>query len=614
MKLTVICPQDSKTKAKSKKKAPKHPFTYDDLLVGLASNDIEPESIRELILIAKHPLNNLLNDLIKIYGLNYDTVTKLDEATKKASKILVLHKYKTSVKDYKQLVPKAHVKKVINYEVGSLSYVTNMLWVPKAHIDEDQLATSFDRRMYDDTKCQKCPFLESRHDPDNCDPCGAYQGRIIAYQNKTIGGRKFIGLPIGAKLDIKKVLHNYPASYKQVVDARPVVRVAKDMEFHGTLRPYQKKAVKALTATPSSGILRSAPRTGKTIMSMALICNNGLKTIFMAGQGDWLKQAHKEAKNFTRLVKENRIGYCKKLADFDKYDVCLVTYQTFLSVKGQELLEKIRHKFGLLVVDEVHMSAAPKFSSIVNSFNAKWKFGLTAEVERKDQRHWLCYSIFGPVKFETEVETLKPLVQLEEMPCVPPTPYKRWDAAMNWMATDAARNKIIFKQIIKDVKAGRHLVVPVVRVSHAIALADAINRVMPGTAMAFHGKSNRPAILKAAIEGDIKVVTGIRSILSTGINVPKWDTLYVVIPQSNPPKQYQELSRIATPMPGKPTPIIRHWISKWGAEIGCLRTCMQVYRKHCTISRSTEMVYRNLTDNRPGYGKQGQYKRANPFA
>jgi superfamily II DNA or RNA helicase len=587
-------------------------LTYDDLLVALKESGLAPSALTEILVpSSQKQLLPLTVQLAHDLGIAHKTIKDHNRLQKKTAAALVLV---PRTKDRKLGSHYFSVCKPISnmvHVLGSRSFVTNMLWVPEKAVDMELLNRLFDRRMYDENSCAKCPYLENRHDDDTCTPCASYKGRIVAYRRRIVGLTPFIGLPVGARADIKKVLHLDPDAYKTALDSRPEIRVKSPMTFKGKLHDYQEHAVTRLTATPASGILRSAPRTGKTIMSMALICRNGLKTIFMAAQEDWLKQAHKEATRFTNLVTKQRIGFCKRLEDFNKYDVCLATYQSFLSPKGKKMLEQIRHMFGMLIVDEVHMSAADKFSSVVNEFNCKWKFGLTAEVERKDQRHWLCFSIFGPVKVQTTVETLRPLLDLQPIDCTPPTAYKLWHYGMDWMARDGKRNRIILQQIIKDIDAGRHLVVPVVRVSHAKGLADAINRVRPGTAMAFHGKSDRDKILKLATSGDIKVVTGIRSITSTGINIPLWDTLYVVVPISNPPKQYQELTRIATPLEGKPTPIIRHFVSKWGAETGCLRTCMKVYRQHCSVSRMTENTYQQLTDRQSKFGTNGRPR--NPF-
>lgn len=471
-----------------------------------------------------------------------------------------------------------------SYIPGQTPILSNMLWVPEKLVKTELLKDLLDRRIYDEDKCRRCPTLPDRHDTDICDPCPAYSGRIQAYKKVDVYGKPMVGLPLGAGKEIREICKVIP----KYLDIRPKPIFQSKTKFIGKLKDYQVKAVDEMASGQKSGILESAPRSGKTIMSLAIICKIGYKTLFLASQVDLLKQAISEAKQFTTAVKHNAIGICKKLEDFKKYDICLATYQSFLSPGGKQMLQRIQHMFGTLVIDEVHNVGAEKFSQVVNTLSCTFKFGLTAEVERKDNRHWVVYKLLGDIKARTTAETLRPKVYLHTINLSPVNQYRTWVHGTNWIAESPERNKAILRQVVKDIDSGRHLLIPVIRVMHATALTEAINRLRPGTAISFTGKSDREKVLKLARSGEVKVVVGIRSIVSTGINVPIWDTLYVVTPISNPPKLYQELKRISTPLENKPKPILRHWLSGWGPETGCLRTCVKSYHQHCDIPKVTE--------------------------
>jgi hypothetical protein len=156
---------------------------------------------------------------------------------------------------------------------------------------------------------------------------------------------------------------------------------------------------------------------------------------------------------------------------------------------------------------------------------------------------------------------------------------------MRYLANHKERNALIVKHAVHDIKAGRSIVIPVTLVKHARDLAEAINKKMgKEVAVAFVSqgltKERRREILIGARSYKIKCIVGIRTLVQTGVNVPRWDTLYEVMPISNVPKFTQETARIRTDEPGKQFPLIKHFIEQFGPSTGCFRTCwFQTYVK-----------------------------------
>lgn len=55
------------------------------------------------------------------------------------------------------------------------------------------------------------------------------------------------------------------------------------------------------------------------------------------------------------------------------------------------------HKFGSVICDEVQRFAAPTFQKVIDIFPARFRFGISADETRRDQREWLIYDAFGEV-------------------------------------------------------------------------------------------------------------------------------------------------------------------------------------------------------------------------
>lgn len=345
-----------------------------------------------------------------------------------------------------------------------------------------------------------------------------------------------------------------------------------------------------------------------TLMSLTAAVRMGRKTLILAKQEDLLKQFIIEltqSTNISDLDKFNgtqSFGICNTVEDFEKYQICLATYQKFITKKGKEKLKAIRKMFGTVFVDEAHNCAAEAFSKVVDAFYAKNRFGLTATDKRKDGLEFVTKQILGDVVTEAKVDSLIPKVVIVETGIKPKYPYKTWHSAMQFLARNEERIALILRWIKKDLKAGRKIVIPL---TYKFQVKDLVKRIrkMGYTAEEFVGGTNREKLLKKARAGKIDVVVGIRSILSTGVNVPCWSAIFTLAPINNPPNYYQETTRVCTPMENKPQPLIRIFVDDMPMTKGCFRSCYTktyLAEKYIISEKSRETARRILSTMKNG--------------
>ena len=427
--------------------------------------------------------------------------------------------------------------------------------------------------------CMECSNLPERPN-DLCERCPVYDGCYKLFKNVVVGNNKYIQVPVGSLASVKKIIEKIDESETIIVDKQPENLFIKKINFTGKLLPQQQEAILPLIEK-KRGELKAPPRSGKTVLSTALICKLRRKTLILANQRDWLVGfmetfvGSKTQKALTDIDKD-RIGFCKDLDDFKKYDVCLATVQTFYSEKGQSILEKIRDFFEVVIIDEVHTAAAAKYLKIIGKINSRYMIGLSGTPYRKDTKHIMTEQLIGPVIHTIELKTMQPTVKVVS------TNYKKnfrgntpWHLLTGSIEKDEQRIKIIAKEVIKDVKDGHMVLIPLSGLKAIQKTIECINKIAgERLAYPFTGslrKKDRDLTIENARRYKVKVIVGTSKILSTGINIPRASCIYEVSLSSNEANAEQRMRRVLTYTKDKPAPVIKFFLDDSNVRRNCMR-------------------------------------------
>lgn len=459
------------------------------------------------------------------------------------------------------------------------------LYIPINKVNDEayeKIEKRFERDVYKEEKtCEACDYFSERP-CDVCDNCPNYEGKVKMHSLvKRKSGKEFLRLPFGARTQVEKIFG--PVTF---VNKNEDVPMKRPIEFTGKLYEDQKLATKKMIRA-EFGVLKSPPRSGKTVMGAYVVCELGQKTLILASQKDWLDNFYEtfvgsETQKALTSIKKKRIGFPKKLSEFEQFDVCLVTYQKFLSPKGKKLLKAISKMFGIVLIDEVQTVGAREFSIVISQIHSRYKFGVSGTPQRKDSKEYIIYNLLGPIFYENKVEKLRPRLEYVHTQLAGKMP-QQWTYIVNKIEKDPKRLKLIAETAIADVK-NKHLVfIPFTRVAVIRALVKAINQMAGRTiAAAFYGgitKEKRISLIQEARDYKIKIVVGNTRLLSTGINVPRASMLYQASPASNLPKAEQRFSRILTPYDGKPEPVIKYFLD----DVEVVRSCLRKEHWQCLI-------------------------------
>lgn len=507
--------------------------------------------------------------------------------------------------------------------------IRDRAYIPIKLLNTREVKDHYTTRMYEDKACIKCEHMPERH-MYLCDTCENYKGTVKLYSMLQKNGVNYIGLPIGDKKNFKRVT-GLDFSEMKIKDRR--VRAPFTVKFKMLIDPRDYQApVVAKFLTKKYGLIEAPPRTGKTFMMLYIAYKLGQRMVLLANQHEFLEQfldhiRGNEAEGIPKCTnlpeREKKLGrklfgFPKKDEDFENFQFFVMTYQQFLSEKkGKNRFKKIARNVGTMAVDEVHKGNSHEFATVISRFPSLYKFGVTATVERKDKRHFIIKNLLGPVVAKSSREALTPTVILHKTEFVPKRTYTGragWVYANQALAGDKKRNQMIVDWVMKDLKNGHNLVIPVVFKKHALDLQEMINREYQKVfntnkkiCAVFTGgggdkqKVVRKQILSDAKANKIRVIVGIRSMLSHGLNVPSWSCIYECMPISNEPNLKQETKRVCTPMEGKRDPIIRLFVDMdLGISIGCARNSikhMKGFKYHFKkTDKQREFMYEILGD------------------
>ena len=297
--------------------------------------------------------------------------------------------------------------------------------------------------------------------------------------------------------------------------------------FNGTLLPYQPAAVehvvRALRESPvHGGLLEAACGAGKTTMALFVASVLAVPVMVLVHTGKLLEQWVLRAKQY---LPNARLGTLQgKQRPGPDCDICIGMLQTVMNLDCTLPVQR----YGLLVVDECHHICASSFSRAVTKFDAPYRLGLTATVQRGDGTVHAIEWIIGPRLYSIECTSVRVgvlTVAYDDPEFEHVT--RKWDkTAMDWVATltrltsDAWRTRRIAELLYElAVKEGRR----VVAISSRKRLLEDLHALLPGSGL-IAGKIRTGK--------DEPILLASQGLVAEGIDDPRLDTLVLLTPVS----------------------------------------------------------------------------------
>jgi len=329
-----------------------------------------------------------------------------------------------------------------------------------------------------------------------------------------------------------------------------------------TLRDHQAEAIAAIDRCGihrGIGTIKMPIRSGKTITGAAVIRALACPALFVVPTRELARQA---LRDLGECLQEE-IGIIGEGEWLERR--CTVAIAGSLAAArrtGRKEWKKMRGKWGLAIVDEVHHMCGGAWTAAVESLRCRYRIGLSAtayfelgsEVERGILRaRALCGGIVHDISISRMVDEgylIAPDVTIHkiEVPGIDKLP---WGATLQARGLQAAaRNKIIVREAGKIAARGGRCIVVCSRLDHVANLG----RLMSAAGIA-HSELVGPTPDEDRIAARRDLVSGLRpiaisTVLGEGVNLPEVDAV-IVADGGKDPKAVTQKMRCLTPAPGK---------------------------------------------------------------
>jgi superfamily II DNA or RNA helicase len=352
------------------------------------------------------------------------------------------------------------------------------------------------------------------------------------------------------------------------------------LEFSGTLRGYQAKAIGSATLH-SNGVVIAPCGSGKTVMGCALMAHWRQPATVLCHTKELLTQWRDSIRRFLG-VEPGIIG----AGDATFSDTVNVALVQALTAKP-DILQELTRRTGLVMLDECHHCPAETFTTVMQAFPAAIRYGLSATPTRADGLTSFVTSVIGPYRaiithgeLEAAGVRVVPDIRFVRTGASVWNVVEDWSGVMRGLAENGARNRLICELARDAVNEGRTVLLLAGLVDHVEYLGGELGSV----ARVLHGrmaKKARERALSDIREGKASILIGTQ-VADEGLDLPTLDTLILASPSRSPGRTEQRVGRILRNLEGKRQAVVYDLVDDHPVLFGQARSrFFDAYRELC---------------------------------
>ena len=354
-------------------------------------------------------------------------------------------------------------------------------------------------------------------------------------------------------------------------------------------RPHQRRAAREIIRH-QQGMYEAPTGSGKTVTCIGFLTEKSpARTLILVDKLDLMNQWRSELAKWLKVDIDD-IG---QIGDGKWNEGERITVATVQSIWKQmpAINADWFQSWDCVIVDECHHVSAQTIQDIVGSFTAKYRFGVSATPDRKDDKFEFALNILGEVFWEDNEEELRekgvlmrPTVQVvrtefdyaywpdhdadEDYECLVPfcrmhgkrAHFHRNNYAnlKTALVSDHDRNTLIAETLARELGQPHHhlIVSDEIRQLEALAVTvDATLHGLPCFVMTGKVTGKRRVDIKAEIES-VPACIIFATVAKEGMDIPAVDRIYLPFPTKNPKKVQQWIGRGTRVAEGKESTVI----------------------------------------------------------
>lgn len=286
-------------------------------------------------------------------------------------------------------------------------------------------------------------------------------------------------------------------------------------------RDYQADIVAKWRETkPTEGVFDLSTGSGKTLLALQIIKELGLTATILVPTNIILNQFIEESKKY--------FGYDLGVINGKEKNIKEITVASIASLfNNPELLKELVSNTSVLFVDECQGAVSDKRVEVIEQFNPSYIYGLSGTPTREDGQTQAIHFYFGNTIEKYEAVMIKPTVEIINSETFLPV-MVNYAEMQDKMIENKSRNILIAGLAMGEMLEGRKVLVLTKRIEHY----QTIRQMLPkgdGIIAANSTDIMLAERLEALRENkmDFQCILGTFSLLGTGFNIEKLDTLII---------------------------------------------------------------------------------------
>ena len=364
------------------------------------------------------------------------------------------------------------------------------------------------------------------------------------------------------KNNIKYQIDNQTHKYENV-----------NWEFTGTLRPFQKIAVKKMLSE-DTGTLCAPTGSGKTVMGLYIIAQRKQPTLIVVHTKELLHQWIDRIEQFLNINK-NQIGQIGNGNLDENKNITVALIQTLK--KYQEIIDQ----YSYLMIDECHRAPSKTHTDIASQFKGRYITGLSATPYRNDKLdkviEWYCGPILhkisaGELIKKGHIIGIKSIIRRTNFNSQLENPADEYPKLLQEISFDKERNQMIVNDIIEVVGNKETCLVLSDRKAHCQELKDLLSlslksgygiEILTGDTPI----APRKKIVENVNNGKIKILIATGQLIGEGFDCKNLSSLFLTMPIKFSGRIIQYIGRVLRPKKGKDKALVYDYFDQ---NIRCL--------------------------------------------